>query len=284
MPQVAIIYKAHTPEAGELAGSLAQWLDQRGAKSQLRESGPAQPANGREPEPVLDRGTSLVVVLGGDGTMLGAVRAMVSSQLCDIPILGVNLGGLGFLTAISPSELLPAMEKVLAGEFKAPPRMMLNVVVERAGILHRRLVALNDVVINKAALARIVELETAVDGEHLTTFRSDGLIVSTPTGSTAYNLSAGGPICHPALDCLVVTPICSFALSNRPLLLGPQMTLAISLGAKAEETTLTCDGQVGIELREGDKVVVSRADQGVRLIQSPFKDYFEILRAKLRWG
>jgi NAD+ kinase len=140
------------------------------------------------------------------------------------------------------------------------------------------------VVINKAALARIVELETAVDGEHLTTFRSDGLIVSTPTGSTAYNLSAGGPICHPALDCLVVTPICSFALSNRPLLLGPQMTLAISLGAKAEETTLTCDGQVGIELREGDKVVVSRADQGVRLIQSPFKDYFEILRAKLRWG
>jgi NAD+ kinase len=141
MPQVAIIYKAHTPEAGELAGSLAQWLDQRGAKSQLRESGPAQPANGREPEPVLDRGTSLVVVLGGDGTMLGAVRAMVSSQLCDIPILGVNLGGLGFLTAISPSELLPAMEKVLAGEFKAPPRMMLNVVVERAGALHRRLVA-----------------------------------------------------------------------------------------------------------------------------------------------
>jgi NAD+ kinase len=284
MPQVAIIYKAHTAEAQEQAKSLAGWLEQRGAESQLVESGPAQPAHGREPRPMLKSGTSLVVVLGGDGTMLGAVRAMVSSQLYDTPILGVNLGGLGFLTAISPGELLPAMEKVLAGEFKAPPRMMLNVVVERGGGQHRRLVALNDVVINKAALARIVELETAVDGEHLTTFRSDGLIVSTPTGSTAYNLSAGGPICHPALDCLVVTPICSFALSNRPLLLGPQMTLAISLGAKAEETTLTCDGQVGIELREGDKVVVSRADQGVRLIQSPFKDYFEILRAKLRWG
>lgn len=263
---------------------MAKWLDQRGAKAQLMESGPAQPANGREPEPLLSRDTNLVVVLGGDGTMLGAVRAMVSAKLCDTPILGVNLGGLGFLTAIAPAELRPAMEKVLAGEFNAPPRMMLDAVVERAGKEHRRLVALNDVVINKAALARIVELETAVDGEHLTTFRSDGLIISTPTGSTAYNLSAGGPICHPALDCLVVTPICSFALSNRPLLLAPQMRLTISLGAKAEETTLTCDGQVGIELQEGDKVVVSRADRGVRLIHSPFKDYFEILRAKLRWG
>jgi NAD+ kinase len=284
MPQVAIIYKAHTAEAEDQAASLAKWLDQRGAASQLLQSGPAQPANGSEPEPTLSQGTDLVVVLGGDGTMLGAVRAMVISRLCDTPILGVNLGGLGFLTAISPTELLPAMEKVLAGQFKAPQRMMLDTVVERGGREHRRLAALNDVVINKAALARIVELDTAVDGKHLTTFRSDGLIISTPTGSTAYNLSAGGPICHPALDCLVVTPICSFALSNRPLLLAPQMTLTISLGAKAEETTLTCDGQVGLELEEGDKVVVSRADRGVRLIQSPFKDYFEILRTKLRWG
>jgi len=284
MPQVAIIYKAHTPEAKAQAKRLAKWLARRGSSAQLLESGPAQPANGREPEALLSRDTGLVVVLGGDGTMLGAVRAMVSSKLYDTPILGVNLGGLGFLTALSPKELLPAMKKVLAGEFNAPPRMMLNTVVERQGRKHRRLVALNDVVINKAALARIVELDTAVDGKHLTTFRSDGLIISTPTGSTAYNLSAGGPICHPDLDCLVVTPICSFALSNRPLLLSPKMNLTISLGAKAQETTLTCDGQVGIELREEDKVVISRARQGVRLIQSPFKDYFEILRAKLRWG
>ncbi len=284
MPQVAIIYKAHTPEASAQAESLAQWLEQRGSTAQLLESGPAKPANGREPEPLLSRETDLVVVLGGDGTMLGAVRTLVSSQLCDTPILGVNLGGLGFLTALSPDELLPAMEKVLAGKYSAPPRMMLDVMVERQGREHRSLVALNDVVINKAALARIVELDTAVDGKHLTSFRSDGLIVSTPTGSTAYNLSAGGPICHPALDCLVVTPICSFALSNRPLLLGPQMTFTISLGAKAEETSLTCDGQVGIELQDGDQVVISKAAQGVRLIQSPFKDYFEILRTKLRWG
>jgi NAD+ kinase len=284
MPQVAIIYKAHTPEAGAQAESLSQWLEQKGALTELLESGPAMPANGSEPEPLLNKDTDLAVVLGGDGTMLGAVRTLVSSGLCDTPILGVNLGGLGYLTAISPDELLPAMEKVLAGRFKAPPRMMLEAAVEREGTEHRRFVALNDVVINKAALARIIELETAVDGRHLTTFRSDGLIVSTPTGSTAYNLSAGGPICHPALDCLVVTPICSFALSNRPLLLGPQMSLTISLGEKAEETSLTCDGQVGIDLQAGDKLVISRAAQGVRLIQSPFKNYFEILRTKLRWG
>lgn len=284
MPQVAIIYKAHTPEAENQAQNLAAWLQERGSQAQLMESGPAKPAGGLEPEPLLERQTDLVVVLGGDGTMLGAVRALVSSRLCDTPILGVNLGGLGFLTALSPEELLPAMQKVLAGAYSAPPRMMLDAVVERQGGEHRRFVALNDVVINKAALARIVELDTAVDGKHLTTFRSDGLIISTPTGSTAYNLSAGGPICHPALDCLVVAPICSFALSNRPLLLGPQMRLTISLGAKAEETSLTCDGQVGIELQAGDRVVISRAAQGVRLVESPFKDYFEILRTKLRWG
>jgi NAD+ kinase len=156
--------------------------------------------------------------------------------------------------------------------------------VLREGREHARLVALNDVVINKAALARIVALETAVDGQHLTTFRADGLIVSTPTGSTAYNLSAGGPICHPALDCLVLAPICSFALSNRPLILGPQMTLTVSLGHRAQDTTLTCDGQVGLELAPDDRVEVSRAPQTVRLIQSPFKNYFEILRTKLRWG
>jgi len=284
MPQVAIIYKAHTPEAQELARNLAAWLEERRSPAHLMESWPGQPSSGGGPEPLLSPQTSLVVVLGGDGTMLGAVRALVNCQLWQTPILGVNLGGLGFLTALAPEELLPAMEKVLAGKYSAPPRMMLEARVERQGSAYRRLVALNDVVINKAALARIVELDTAVDGRHLTTFRSDGLIISTPTGSTAYNLSAGGPICHPALDCLVVTPICSFALSNRPLLLGPQMTLTISLGHKAQETTLTCDGQVGFELQAGDEVIVSRARQGVRLIHSPFKEYFEILRTKLRWG
>jgi NAD+ kinase len=161
---------------------------------------------------------------------------------------------------------------------------MLEGLVLRQGQPVQRVLALNDLVVNKAALARIIELHLMVDDQPLTTFRADGLIISTPTGSTAYNLSAGGPICHPSLDCIVVTPICSFALSNRPLLLGPQMTLNLDLGRRAQDTTLTSDGQVGIELSPGDRVDIRRAASSVRLVQSPFKDYFEILRTKLRWG
>jgi NAD+ kinase len=284
MDKVAVIYKAHSSEALNQAQRLGRWLEERGLAAQLMESDPGQPGGPARPRGGLEPDADLVVVLGGDGTMLGAVREVAQAGLWQAPILGVNLGGLGFLTALAPGELLPALEKVLAGRFSAPPRMTLQAVVLRRGLEHARLVALNDVVINKAALARIVELETAVDGQPLTTFRADGLIISTPTGSTAYNLSAGGPICHPALDCLVLAPICSFALSNRPLILGPQMTLTVSLGHRAQDTTLTCDGQVGLELAPDDRVEVSRAPQTVRLIQSPFKNYFEILRTKLRWG
>lgn len=161
---------------------------------------------------------------------------------------------------------------------------MLDAVVRRSGVQLARFTALNDLVINKAALARIVELEAVVDGRPLTTFQADGLIVSTPTGSTAYNLSAGGPICHPSLNCIVVAPICSFTLSNRPLLLAPEMVLGVTLGKRAQETTLTCDGQVGLELEPGDEIRFQRSEHTVHLIQSPFKDYFEILKTKLRWG
>jgi NAD+ kinase len=284
MPHVTIIYKAKTPAAQEQAVSLAAWLERRGSAATLVQARGGQPGAGNGPEDPLPPGTGLVVVLGGDGTMLGAVRQVVASGLEAAPILGVNLGGLGFLTALGPEELLPAMEKVLAGQYKAPPRLMLDAVVRRGGVRLTRFIALNDLVINKAALARIVELHTAVDGHSLTTFQADGLIVSTPTGSTAYNLSAGGPICHPALNCLVVSPICSFTLTNRPLLLGPQMTFKVTLGSRARDTTLTCDGQVGLELEPGDEISFQRSEHSVRLVESPFRDYFEILRTKLRWG
>jgi len=284
LAQVAIIYKAHTPAATRQAEELRAWLDRRGVGVQAVESSPAQPHTGHPPPPRLEPDTGLVVVLGGDGTMLGAVRTVARAGLWRVPILGVNLGGLGFLTALGPEEMLPAMEKVLAGRYSAPPRMMLEARVERAGAEAARFLALNDVVINKAALARIVELEAQVDGQDLTTFRADGLIVSTPTGSTAYNLSAGGPICHPAVDCILLAPICSFALSNRPLLIGPQMTLSVRLSPRAHDTTLTCDGQVGFRLEPRDRVVVRRAAETVRLVESPFRDYFQILRTKLRWG
>ncbi len=284
MPQVAVIYKAHTPEAAALAQELGAWLHSQGARPLLLEAGASHETASPGPALDLNADTGLVVVLGGDGTMLGAVRELVLAGLEAVPILGVNMGGLGFLTALAPEELLPAMERVLAGSFSAPPRLMLQAQVSRPGQPPRQVTALNDVVINKAALARIVELCLEVDGQPLTTFRADGLIVSTPTGSTAYNLSAGGPICHPALECIVVTPICSFALSNRPLLLSPHMTLELSLGHRSQEITLTSDGQVGLELYPGDRVTIRRASQAVRLVQSPFKDYFEILRTKLGWG
>ncbi|MFH1034854.1 MAG: NAD(+)/NADH kinase [Pseudomonadota bacterium] len=284
MPQVAVIYKAHTPEAGALATELGAWLRSQGARALLLEAGSSHSEASHGPTLDLPADTGLVVVLGGDGTMLGAVREVVLTGLAAVPILGVNLGGLGFLTALAPEELMPAMERVLAGSFVAPPRLMLEALVARPGQETQRVMALNDLVINKAALARIVELCLEVDGQPLTTFRADGLIVSTPTGSTAYNLSAGGPICHPSLECIVVTPICSFALSNRPLLLSPYMTLELTLGNRSQEITLTSDGQVGLELLPGDRLTIRRAAQAVRLVQSPFKDYFEILRTKLHWG
>ncbi|RJX32680.1 MAG: NAD(+)/NADH kinase [Desulfarculus sp.] len=284
MPKVIIIYKAHTPAASEQARALAAWLEGRGSAAVLREARSGQPGAANGPEPLLPSDGELVVVLGGDGTMLGAVRLVVASGLEAAPILGVNLGGLGFLTALAPEEMLPAMEMVLQGNYKAPPRLMLEGHLVRQGQVLAQVTALNDLVINKAALARIVELKAAVNGSELTTFLADGLIISSPTGSTAYNLSAGGPICHPSLDCIVVAPICSFALSNRPLLLAPDMGLTVTLGSRALETTLTCDGQVGLELHPGDQILVRRSQHTVRLIQSPFRDYFEILRTKLRWG
>ncbi|MCB2225283.1 MAG: NAD(+)/NADH kinase [Desulfarculaceae bacterium] len=284
MPHVSIICKAKTPAARQQAERLAAWLSERGSSSLVLEARGGEPGAGNGPESPLPPETGLVVVLGGDGTMLGAVRQVVASGLEQVPVLGVNLGGLGFLTALGPEELLPAMEKVLQGHYAAPPRLMLDAEVRRGGETLDGFTALNDLVINKAALARIVEMKAAVDGHGLTTFKADGLIISTPTGSTAYNLSAGGPICHPALNCIVLSPICSFALTNRPLLLGPSMELCVTLGERSGDTTLTCDGQVGLELEPGDEIRIKRSAHSVRLVESPFRDYFEILRTKLRWG
>ena len=284
MQQVAIIYKSRTPAARQEAEKLSAWLAERGVGSYIRESGAFMPHTGSGQEIADMRPCSLAVVLGGDGTMLGAVRALVGAGQEKAPILGVNLGGLGFLTAVSPDEMLPALEDILAGRIVTQPRMMLAALVEREGEVLRRYLALNDMVINKAALARIIELSILINDEPLTTFRADGLIFSTPTGSTAYNLSAGGPICQPDLECIVLTPICSFALTNRPLALSPQARVSFTVGPRALETTLTCDGQVGVELLPGDKITVHKARRSVHIIQNPFKNYFEVLRSKLHWG
>lgn len=284
MRDVVIVYKAHTEAARQQAVDLGDWLEKRGLGARLFEGQSPQPGPHVGPSLNLPAQADLVVVLGGDGTMLGAVRELVLAGLGDTPVLGINLGGLGFLTALSPEELLPALERVLAGDFTTSRRMMLQTRVLKDGQEERVFSALNDVVLNKAALARIVELETEVDGRFLTTFRADGLIVATPTGSTAYNLSAGGPICYPELGCISLAPICSFALNNRPLLIGPDMTLTIRLAPRTDSITVTMDGQVGVELSHDNVIQVGRGDCSVRLVNSPFRDYFEILRTKLRWG
>lgn len=284
MNHILVTYKAHTPAALDQAQRLSRWLERQGKNCVLVEASGGKPSATPAPEMDFPGTFDLAVVLGGDGTMLGVVRQMAGRGQSDIPVLGVNLGGLGFMTAVSSDEMLPAMERVLAGDFEAPPRMMLRAEVKRHSKIIEEYTALNDLVINKDALARIIELHLQAGNRHVTTFKADGLIVSTPTGSTAYNLSAGGPICHPSLDCVLVTPICSFALSNRPLLLGPLTELRITMGERSVQTTLTCDGQVGLELQPGDEVHVHRSPQTVRIIHSPFKDYFEILRTKLRWG
>jgi NAD+ kinase len=222
-----------------------------------------------------------VVVLGGDGTLIAAARLVGDLE---VPILGVNLGSLGFLTEITLDELYPSVERCLRGDFEVSLRMMLLASVERGGEVVESHRVLNDVVINKGALARIVDMETSVNGRYLTTFKADGLIVSTPTGSTGYSLSANGPILHPYLECISITPICPHTLTNRPLVMAGDACIAITLESMDEAVFLTLDGQVGVKLICGDVVQIRKSAHATRLVQSRSKDYFEVLRTKLKWG
>ncbi len=223
----------------------------------------------------------MVIVLGGDGTLLSVARMVWRDG---IPILGVNFGGLGFLTEISLEELYPVLEQVVQGNFRTNPRDVLRASVVRKGANLAEFIVLNDVVINKGALARIIDLEITIEREYLTTFRADGLIISTPTGSTAYNLSAGGPIVYPSLHTLIITPICSHTLTNRPIVIPDDVKVQATLNSKEEEVTLTLDGQRGFPLEFEDVVEVQKAEGQIFLIQSPYRHYFKLLREKLKWG
>lgn len=223
----------------------------------------------------------LIIVLGGDGTMLAVARQLKGR---DVPILGVNLGGLGFLTEISVEEMPIMLEKIVSGQYKTSTRMMLDVSVVREGNKIFEFSVLNDAVITKDALARIIDIEVYVDSVYLTTYKADGLIFSTPTGSTGYSLSAGGPILYPSLKNMIVTPICPHMLTNRPLILSDDVSMMAVLKSKNERVVLTIDGQIGFPLEYGDEVVVKKSPNTVRLIKSSFRGYFEILREKLKWG
>ena len=221
------------------------------------------------------------MVLGGDGTLIHAARLLRGS---DVPILGVNLGRLGFLTEITEAELFEALDRVIAGPLEVHSRMKLAVRLVRGGKVIVEDEVLNDVVLSKGALARIADHTLSVDGEQVTTYKADGVIVSTPTGSTAYSLSAGGPIVHPELDCILVSPICSHALTQRPIVVAPQRMIGISLTSEVADVYLTIDGQVGHPLEQGDQIEIRRSPHRVHLVHNPSLTWFDVLRRKLHWG
>ncbi|UCG10962.1 MAG: NAD(+)/NADH kinase [Deltaproteobacteria bacterium] len=283
MGKITLIYKQGTGLAAELGLEMKQWFERRGASVFLCEN---IAHHGRLTSPEegilqIPPDSLAVVVLGGDGTLLSVARQLEDYP---IPILGVNIGGMGFLTEVSMEDRYRFFEDILAEQFEVEERMRLHASVYRRGECVAESIVLNDVVINKAALARIVDLEVTIDRLPLTTYRADGLIIATATGSTAYNLSAGGPIVYPTAKVIILTPICEFSLTNRSIVLPGEARVEIGVGAKATDVTQTCDGQVGCELWPGDLVRVRKALHPIRLVKARQEDYFTILRTKLKWG
>jgi NAD+ kinase len=282
MKKIALFAKVHDPRCQVVAGELIPWLEARGyiplVEAHLARH--LEWPKGLASETIPDE-ADLVIVLGGDGTLISVARLVGDRR---IPILGINLGSLGFLTEITVDELYPALEACLAGEYQTSERMMLHIIVEREGQTIAEHRVLNDVVINKGALARIIDLEATINGFYLTTFKADGLIISSPTGSTGYCLSANGPIIHPSLECIVITPICPHTLTNRPIVVDRNAEITLTLQSQHEDVFLTLDGQVGVEMKMGDVVRIMKAVSKTRLVISENRDFFEVLRTKLKWG
>jgi len=224
--------------------------------------------------------SNLLITFGGDGTLLSVARHAPG----DVPILGVNMGTLGFLTEVTVDEFPETLERVLAGDYLAEARVSFDISVEGNGREHRTYRVLNDATINKSALARIVEMRVTVSGAFVSNFRADGLIVATPTGSTAYNLSAGGPIIYPTMGAIVITPICPHMLTNRPIVLPDELEVEIRIANTNQEIFLTLDGQEGLPITHDDRVVVRKSPTSVKLVRTGEKNYFDVLRAKLKWG
>lgn len=282
MKRIGIYAKQNHPDAAKLAHEVSAWLQERRidvfVEEELAAAAGIDIGYGAKVIPTM---VNMIIVLGGDGTLISVAR-----KIGDLgtPIFGVNLGSLGFLTEITRQELFTALEEVLRGDFTVSTRMMLDIFVRRDNREVGRFRVLNDVVINKGALARIIDMEAMVDDDYLTTFKADGLIISTPTGSTAYNLAAGGPIVYPGSHSLVITPICPHMLSNRPIIISADATVRIVVKFQDEDVALTADGQVGMPLQAEDIVEIRKSRSRTVLIKSSSRDYFQILRTKLRWG
>jgi NAD+ kinase len=286
--RVGIVLKPNQPDALKTICELATWLGER----QITLVGGPEIEHARIEQQTgcavqevesgkLAESVDLVLVLGGDGTMIATARMMGDVE---VPVLGVNYGGLGYLAEFRIEELYSALESILSGNYRLDRRVMLAVELLRGQENMTRNRVLNDVVINKSALARIIEIEAYLNRQFVNSFRADGLIVSTPTGSTAYNLSAGGPVIFPSMNAVVITPICPFTLSNRPIVVPDDAVIELCLKTDQEDVALTLDGQVGFPLKVEDRVVIRKSKATFNLVQPTNRNYFEVLRDKLRWG
>ena len=279
--RVGLVLKRHDPRVPAIVSDIIPWLRANGAEVFLDQewAGRYPDCTVAAPED-LARIVDVVAVFGGDGTLLYAARLVAASG---VPILGVNLGSLGFLTEVKVEEMQLAFSRLLAGDYELEPRMLLEVEIIRRQNREARFLALNDAVINKGALARIIELEVTASSDLVMLIRADGLIISTPTGSTAYSLSAGGPILYPSLEAFIITPICPHTLTNRPVVVPDGVVLGVKLRHGAD-VMLTVDGQIGVPLQANDELRISKATPVVRLVQATGNTFFRLLREKLKWG
>jgi NAD+ kinase len=283
MKAVGITSKPNKVEVREIVPPLITWLQRRGVEVFIDRETAASIASseaglGRDE---LGSRVDLAIVLGGDGTFLATARALEGRR---VPMLAMNLGGLGFLTVVTRDELYPALEAVLEGRYLTESRVQIEAEVVRLQQCAASFLALNDVVLNKAAIARVLDFDVWVDGVFISTYKSDGLIVSTPTGSTAYSLAAGGPVVAPSVGAFIVTPICAHTLTNRPIVLSDTTTIEVAVKSEGEPAYFTVDGQVGIEVHGEDRVRIRKSTKTVEIVQPSNKNYFEVLRQKLKWG
>jgi NAD+ kinase len=286
--RIGVVVKPHQPDALDTLCRLTEWLNEREIKLVGQDEiahEQIERQTGCSVEIVKDDqlalSVDLILVLGGDGTMIATARIIGDTE---VPVIGVNYGGLGYLAEFPIEELFTALESILSGEYKVQERVMLAVELWRGEQLITRSRVLNDVVVNKSALARIIEMEAYLDSQFVNRFRADGLIVATPTGSTAYNLSAGGPVIYPSMNGVVITPICPFTLSNRPIVVPDESMIEVRLMTDKEEVALTLDGQVGVPLKVRDRIVIRKSGTTFNLVQPPNRNYFDVLRDKLKWG
>ncbi|MEI7589862.1 MAG: NAD(+)/NADH kinase [Deltaproteobacteria bacterium] len=268
--RVGIFTNKEKPMALTLRDELQDWLINRSITVTFFDS-----ANKTNEQAISN--IDLFVVLGGDGTLLEATRL---ASKANVPIVGINLGGLGYMTEINANEMLSAMESILNGSFSVQKRMMLDVSSPDT----KTFSALNDIVINRGSLASMVEIETFIDDNFLTTFKSDGLIIATPTGSTAYSLSAGGPIVEPHHNCIIINPICPHTLTNRPIIFSPDVTIRLRICSEHRSSILLVDGRESFEVNANSDIIIKKSPNEASLVASPFNNYFEILRSKLAWS